>query len=931
MEYTNAAWLQPSPIADLQSVHDERSSNTTDDWKEQGASVHGGGINDLFGDIQVSGTPLPAANSPGTTFFLPLVYTPTSAPYNAVQYGASAWPSTSTQQLPLSSYSSLNGATSTSSHGQSQSPPSNAMVIDPALTMNGSAASPPQQFQQSAFLSSQPQSRMQYQYPQQSHSPALSINPAYVHSNPQHYQQQPQHHMSLPRHHSHSPPQPQQQGTLSPFVLHSPTSNFYAGISPSSFYGAPPPQPQAGPSSAPHASTSHASQPTTVPTPPNSTPSASSAPSPAPTPKVSPEQRRVDLNRGVKPLIQPTSFTGAGAVSQLVNIIDDYGIPEVETATRLDILTKIRDNAGNHYFRAWVDNPVAMEIIREWLKLAFVGRAEPQLAETIMPILHIIDRLPMNLDKLKASKLGKLIMRLVKDPPSPAIQDMASNLERKWRKMLTSEPDKMDTENTEDTKGKKRRADSATAKGAPPVKKVAAPGPNATAPKAVAVKKEAKSVVKDAKSDSSFFSKPKPTKKEMPSFKKNPPAPPAAVKKEPDLNVAQPSSFNPFEEVLKSYGSGAGAGSSAASTSTPPPGSSVAAPSAIANNPPAPGALGFNKAGKPRKSVTWAPDGKLEQVKLIERAIYDDDPAAGSHPTHNLRDLDRDEGAALHAHLFDEQIEWAEPQPLEMPPDVAPRGGQSQERVAQEEREQSALVVLYSTPAQIPDSPAEPAMQIPEEHVDEGVCIMLTGPDVDAVFWSGGEPAIVDTVRPSASVAELVGQLAAAAPDVMMGDATHAAAAMPSLFQAFSGINPEQLQQLVQQAQALTQSAFSSLGPTAGPPPQAGDPGWGPGNQYSEYDRGYHENGVGRGGGDPSRRWNEENWAGTGPSGGDRGGPGPGRGRGLMGRGGPGRGVGRGRGDGFRSIKRKPCSFFLAGRCRYGDQCDFSHDPVLPY
>lgn len=28
---------------------------------------------------------------------------------------------------------------------------------------------------------------------------------------------------------------------------------------------------------------------------------------------------------------------------------------------------------------------------------------------------------------------------------------------------------------------------------------------------------------------------------------------------------------------------------------------------------------------------------------------------------HNVRDLDRDEGAALHAHLFEEQIEWTEP------------------------------------------------------------------------------------------------------------------------------------------------------------------------------------------------------------------------------------------------------------------------------
>ena len=33
----------------------------------------------------------------------------------------------------------------------------------------------------------------------------------------------------------------------------------------------------------------------------------------------------------------------------------------------------------------------------------------------------------------------------------------------------------------------------------------------------------------------------------------------------------------------------------------------------------------------------------------------------GMHTSHNIRDLDRDEGAALHAHLFEEQIDWTEP------------------------------------------------------------------------------------------------------------------------------------------------------------------------------------------------------------------------------------------------------------------------------
>ena len=265
---------------------------------------------------------------------------------------------------------------------------------------------------------------------------------------------------------------------------------------------------------------------------------------------------------------------------------------------------------------------------------------------------------------------------------------------------------------------------------------------------------------------------------------------------------------------------------------------------------------------------------------------------------------------------------------------LPPRGSHSEESTVQEERERTALVVLYSSPAQIPDTPTEPPTQIPEEQVDEGAKALLTGPDVDAIFWSdGGEPALVDTVRPTASVAELVGQLQADRPDVVMGDPSQAAAAMPSLYPGLGSINPDQLQQLVQHARALTQGgAFGSLGALGSPPPpptgpaHGGDSGWGPGpaNGFSEYDRGYHENGVGRGAGpgpgpgDPNRRWGDDGWGGgAGPSGGgggggggERGGPPFSRGRGGRGM----RGMGRGRGDGHRSTKRKPCTFFQAGR-----------------
>lgn len=122
--------------------------------------------------------------------------------------------------------------------------------------------------------------------------------------------------------------------------------------------------------------------------------------------------------------------------------------------------------------------------------------------------------------------------------------------------------------------------------------------------------------VKDAKSDSSFFSAPKP-KPKLPSFKKAPA--PAPIKKEE--NVAQPSSVDPFQEVLRTMK----ARKESPAVSTPP---------AAVNTPPQTNSL--SKNGKKKKYVTWAPDSQLESVKLIERAVYDDEPSEVSHrPIHS--------------------------------------------------------------------------------------------------------------------------------------------------------------------------------------------------------------------------------------------------------------------------------------------------------
>jgi len=163
-----------------------------------------------------------------------------------------------------------------------------------------------------------------------------------------------------------------------------------------------------------------------------------------------------------------------------------------------------------------------------------------------------------------------------------------------------------------DTKSKKRKLNEPQpTKTAPPAKKIAV-APSAPS-KSPAVKKEPKAVVtsvKDAKSDSSFFSAPKP-KPKLPTFKK---APAPAVKREPVTNIAQPSSIDPFQEVLKSM----------AKTRKESPAQSTPPPIAVSRSPPS--TTGLNRSGKPRKSVSWAPEGQLVSIRLIEKAVYDDDP-----------------------------------------------------------------------------------------------------------------------------------------------------------------------------------------------------------------------------------------------------------------------------------------------------------------
>jgi len=178
--------------------------------------------------------------------------------------------------------------------------------------------------------------------------------------------------------------QPAPQGTLSPQALHSPTNAMMAMMPPNSFYSHPTqsqvqpvaPQPQHHPQSS--------TEPSQTQPPHTETP-------PPPVVGLTPEQReeqKRQFQNSIRPLLQSTAFSGAQAVRELADRIVDYGVTEVDAATRLEILARIRDGAGNHYYRAWSENSIAIDITREWIKAAAKGN-NAQLVETTMPLLHV--------------------------------------------------------------------------------------------------------------------------------------------------------------------------------------------------------------------------------------------------------------------------------------------------------------------------------------------------------------------------------------------------------------------------------------------------------------------------------------------------------------------------------------------------------------
>ncbi len=269
----------------------------------------------------------------------------------------------------------------------------------------------------------------------------------------------------------------------------------------------------------------------------------------------------------------------------------------------------------------------------------------------------------------------------------------------------------------------------------------------------------------------------------------------------------------------------------------------------------------------------------------------------------NVRELDRGEGAALHAHLFEEILDWSEPQRKRylfanchaaltphlhllaiIFPEIIeayPRGEGSQERSAQEQRELTALGASYLVQP-IPESPADlpSGLILSQEQIDENVVHMLAGAEIDTLSW---RPAMSTSPLAGASVSELVGQLAEGA-DLAMPDALPVPTFDPAVLAQFaSSIPQEQLQQLAQMFATQQQQQQQQQ-------PQSDD------QQDWDSQAPAFSADTANASGAPRDHWpptsEESRWGGS------------------------GRGRGRGRPvDGVRQFKsRIPCSFYAQGR-----------------
>ncbi|KAG8853103.1 hypothetical protein FRB91_005421 [Serendipita sp. 411] len=128
----------------------------------------------------------------------------------------------------------------------------------------------------------------------------------------------------------------------------------------------------------------------------------------------------------------------------------------VDKEARMEILNRIRDYAPKEFWNQFGKNLRALNLLREWGRQA---SKKEEFTDTMMGWLQVVDKLPLTVEILIQSQLGKVVKWIVDHPPTKATKDMASKIKTNWEQ-LASAPQ---SESINSVKTAKKRKDETPA------------------------------------------------------------------------------------------------------------------------------------------------------------------------------------------------------------------------------------------------------------------------------------------------------------------------------------------------------------------------------------------------------------------------------------------------------------------------------------
>jgi len=388
----------------------------------------------------------------------------------------------------------------------------------------------------------------------------------------------------------------------------------------------------------------------------------------------------------------------AQAAGALVTLLTEgpQDAAQVRPATaeeRLQVVQLMLEKGAPAYLQHFTDDIRGRQVLAAWLSDATPPRrpdvqdVSEQYASVVVPLLHLLLRLPIELDHLKDHVgLGKLITGAQKRLRSEQARQLADAVKDKWSALVPT---------------------SSAAPSQPPAAPAATTKRPATPVASDPVSKRAKSEA--TLSSASLPARPAANLLGAGSTRARLTAP-TDRKGSPQLVGAKPSEPQRRTSTRPSVPAASSATKDLASfmslidqpSGTPPPetavGTKTSQPEQVER--------------KKKKSVRWRDhDGEaLVAVKLIEPAVYDEEVPGG---VATVGQLDMEEGGVFrlaHAEM-EEYIDWYIPPCLLLPPSpvrVPEKGSQSIEKRVQEEREHTVPEAVYADPADIPESPGAP-------------------------------------------------------------------------------------------------------------------------------------------------------------------------------------------------------------------------------